>query len=304
MKKDLKEAISWLEKILGNHSFQISPLRQEASERSYYRITLKNNSYVLMNNFGSKENAANFIKIQKILKDEKVNVPDIFGFSDELDYLLLEDLGDITLDEYDELSEEDFLNIASVELEKIRSIPNFSIEENISPEIHHSQTEEFLNFFYDKKIDISSEEKLLIEELRNSISAKLAEQAIVPTHFDYERRNMIFYNDKIHIIDFQDLKSGPISMDAASLILEHKFNYSEELVTRFSKRLIGDDLQTEIYVALAHRSMRIIGTFNRYFKEGKLLNRQKDINLFVDRLLLALRYLNEKEALKVVEKLI
>ena len=99
-----------------------------------------------MNNFGSKENAANFIKIQKLLKDEKVNVPDIFGFSDELDYLLLEDLGDITLDEYDELSEEDFLNIASVELEKIRSIPNFSIEENISPEIHHSQTEEFLNF--------------------------------------------------------------------------------------------------------------------------------------------------------------
>ena len=304
MKKDLKEAISWLEKILGNHSFQISPLRQEASDRSYFRITLKNDSYVLMNNFGSKENAANFIKIQKILKDEKVNVPDIFGFSDELDYLLLEDLGDITLDEYDELSEEDFLNIASVELEKIRSIPNFSIEENISPEIHHSQTEEFLNFFYDKKIDISSEEKLLIEELRNSISSKLAEQAIVPTHFDYERRNMIFYNDKIHIIDFQDLKSGPISMDAASLILEHKFNYSEELVTRFSKRLIGDDLQTEIYVALAHRSMRIIGTFNRYFKEGKLLNRQKDINLFVDRLLLALRYLNEKDTLKVVEKLI
>ena len=304
MKKDLKEAISWLEKILGNHSFQISPLRQEASERSYFRITLKNDSYVLMNNFGSKENAANFIKIQKILKDEKVNVPDIFGFSDELDYLLLEDLGDITLDEYDELSEEDFLNIASVELEKIRSIPNFSIEENISPEIHHSQTEEFLNFFYDKKIDISSEEKLLIEELRNSISSKLAEQAIVPTHFDYERRNMIFYNDKIHIIDFQDLKSGPISMDAASLILEHKFNYSEELVTRFSKRLIGDDLQTEIYVALAHRSMRIIGTFNRYFKEGKLLNRQKDISLFVDRLLLALRYLNEKDTLKVVEKLI
>ena len=304
MKKDLKEAISWLEKILGNHSFQISPLRQEASDRSYFRITLKNDSYVLMNNFGSKENAANFIKIQKILKDEKVNVPDIFGFSDELDYLLLEDLGDITLDEYDELSEEDFLNAASVELEKIRSIPNFSIEENISPEIHYSQTEEFLNFFYDKKIDISSEEKLLIEELRNSISEKLAEQAIVPTHFDYERRNMIFYNDKIHIIDFQDLKSGPISMDAASLIFEHKFNYSEELVTRFSKRLIGDDLQTEIYVALAHRSMRIIGTFNRYFKEGKLLNRQKDISLFVDRLLLALRYLNEKDALKVVEKLI
>ena len=85
MKKDLKEAISWLEKILGNHSFQISPLRQEASERSYFRITLKNDSYVLMNNFGSKENAANFIKIQKLLKDEKVNVPDIFGFSDELE---------------------------------------------------------------------------------------------------------------------------------------------------------------------------------------------------------------------------
>ena len=304
MKKDLKEAISWLEKILGNHSFQISPLRQEASERSYYRINVNNNSYVLMNNFGPKENAANFIKIQKILKDEKVNVPDIFGFSDELDYILLEDLGDITLDEYDELSEEDFLNRASVELEKIRSIPNFSIEENISLESHYSQTKDFLNFFYDKKITISSEEQLVIKELRNSISGKLVQQAIVPTHFDYERRNMLFYKDKIHIIDFQDLKSGPISMDAASLIFEHKFNYSDELVNKFSKRLVGEDSQKEIFVALAHRSMRIIGTFSRYFKEGKLLNRQKDITLFVERLLLALKYLNEKDALRIVEKLI
>ena len=304
MKKDLKEAISWLEKILGNHSFQISQLRQEASQRSYYRITLNNGSYILMNNFGPKENASNFIKIQKILKDEKVNVPDIFGFSDELDYLLLEDLGDITLDEYNELSNEDFLNYASFELEKIRSIPNFSIEENISPELHYSQTEEFLNFFYDKKIDISSEEKLIIKELRNSIAAKLAEQAIVPTHFDYERRNMIFYNDEIYIIDFQDLKSGPISMDAASLIFEHKFNYSEELVKRFSKRLVGEGLHEEIFVALAHRSMRIIGTFNRYFKEGKLLNRQEDISFFIARLLLALKSLNEKDAIRVVEKLI
>ena len=304
MKKDFKEAISWLEKILGNHSFQISQLRQEASQRSYYRITLNNGSYILMNNFGPKENASNFIKIQKILKDEKVNVPDIFGFSDELDYLLLEDLGDITLDEYNELSNEDFLNYASFELEKIRSIPNFSIEENISPELHYSQTEEFLNFFYDKKIDISSEEKLIIKELRNSIAAKLAEQAIVPTHFDYERRNMIFYNDEIYIIDFQDLKSGPISMDAASLIFEHKFNYSEELVKRFSKRIVGEGLHEEIFVALAHRSMRIIGTFNRYFKEGKLLNRQEDISFFIARLLLALKSLNEKDAIRVVEKLI
>ena len=304
MKKDFKEAISWLEKILGNHSFQISQLKQEASQRSYYRITLNNGSYILMNNFGPKENASNFIKIQKILKDEKVNVPDIFGFSDELDYLLLEDLGDITLDEYNELSNEDFLNYASFELEKIRSIPNFSIEENISPELHYSQTEEFLNFFYDKKIDISSEEKLIIKELRNSIAAKLAEQAIVPTHFDYERRNMIFYNDEIYIIDFQDLKSGPISMDAASLIFEHKFNYSEELVKRFSKRLVGEGLHEEIFVALAHRSMRIIGTFNRYFKEGKLLNRQEDISFFIARLLLALKSLNEKDAIRVVEKLI
>ena len=129
MKKDLKEAISWLEKILGNHSFQISPLRQEASERSYFRITLKNDSYVLMNNFGSKENAANFIKIEKILKDEKVNVPDIFGFSDELDYLLLEDLGDITLDEYDELSEEDKLTVARArKIQRFLSQPFFVAE--------------------------------------------------------------------------------------------------------------------------------------------------------------------------------
>ena len=45
-------------------------------------------------------------------------------------------------------------------------------------------------------------------------------------------------------------------------------------------------------MALAHRSMRIVGTFINYFKDGKLLNRKDDIGLFLKRLLMAANKLN------------
>ena len=49
--------------------------------------------------------------------------------------------------------------------------------------------------------------------------------------------------------------------------------------------------------------MRIVGTFNKYFKEGKLLNRKLDLNKFLKRIHLALSTLKKKEA-KIVKKLL
>ena len=55
--------------------------------------------------------------------------------------------------------------------------------------------------------------------------------------------------------------------------------------------------------ALAHRSMRIVGAFNKYFKEGKLLNRKSDLDKFLKRIYLALSTLKKDEA-KILKKLL
>ena len=47
MKKDLEEAANWIKSTTGSDEYTISPLRQEASSRSYYRITTNDQSYIL-----------------------------------------------------------------------------------------------------------------------------------------------------------------------------------------------------------------------------------------------------------------
>ena len=51
MRADQKEITNWLSKTIGNNSFNIEELRQEASDRKYYRIKADNFSYVLADNF-------------------------------------------------------------------------------------------------------------------------------------------------------------------------------------------------------------------------------------------------------------
>ena len=89
---------------------------------------------------------------------------------------------------------------------------------------------------------------------------------------------------------------APEGIDLASLLYEHNFEYKDAdikvLLKEHMKLRYSENTMESIYVALAHRSMRIVGTFINYFKDGKLLNRKDDIGLFLKRLLMAANKLN------------
>ena len=112
MRADQKEITNWLSKTIGNSSFNIKELRQEASDRKYYRIKAENISYVLTDNFDKTDQSANFLYASKILKNSSVNVPEVLAFSEDLRFLLLQDLGDKSLDTNKEFKDEKILEMA------------------------------------------------------------------------------------------------------------------------------------------------------------------------------------------------
>ena len=65
MRADQKEITNWLSKTIGNNSFNIEELRQEASDRKYYRIKADNVSYVLADNLIKQINQQIFYMPQK-----------------------------------------------------------------------------------------------------------------------------------------------------------------------------------------------------------------------------------------------
>ena len=308
MRADQKEITNWLSKTIGNSSFNIKELRQEASDRKYYRIKAENISYVLTDNFDKTDQSANFLYASKILKNSSVNVPEVLAFSEDLRFVLLQDLGDESLDINDEYNDEKILEMALEQLSKIY-FSDQDVLKSVTKESLLLQTNSFMDFCREKKC--SNDEIKSLENLRNELVHNLLNQQFIPTHNDFERRNLMMFEGKLFVIDFQDLNMGPIGIDLASIMYEHSYEYPKALIDNLLEKHLKDnglnassaELKDMIMHALAHRSMRVVGTFNKYFKEGKLLNRKLDLEKFLKRIYLALSTLKKEEA-KIVKKLL
>ena len=308
MRADQKEITNWLSKTIGNNSFNIEELRQEASDRKYYRIKADNVSYVLADNFDKTDQSANFLYASKILKNSSVNVPEVLAFSEDLRFLLLQDLGDKSLDTDNEFKDEKILEMALEQLSKIY----FSDQDVLRSATKESlliQTNSFIDFCKENKL--SNDELKALENLRNNLVQNLLNQQFIPTHNDFERRNLMMFEENLFVIDFQDLNMGPIGIDLASIMYEHSYEYPKVLIDDLLEKHLknnglkasSEELKNMIMHALAHRSMRIVGAFNKYFKEGKLLNRKSDLDKFLKRIYLALSTLKKDEA-KILKKLL
>jgi len=308
LRADQKVITNWLSKTIGNNSFNIEELRQEASDRKYYRIKADNVSYVLADNFDKTDQSANFLYASKILKNSSVNVPEVLAFSEDLRFLLLQDLGDKSLDTDNEFKDEKILEMALEQLSKIY----FSDQDVLRSATKQSlllQTNSFIDFCKEKKL--SNDELKALENLRNDLVQNLLIQQFIPTHNDFERRNLMMFEENLFVIDFQDLNMGPIGIDLASIMYEHSYEYPKVLIDDLLEKHLknnglkasSEELKNMIMHALAHRSMRIVGAFNKYFKEGKLLNRKSDLDKFLKRIYLALSTLKKDEA-KIVKKLL
>ena len=308
MRADQKEITNWLSKTIGNNSFNIEELRQEASDRKYYRIKADNVSYVLADNFDKTDQSANFLYASKILKNSSVNVPEVLAFSEDSRFLLLQDLGDKSLDTDNEFKDEKILEMALEQLSKIY----FSDQDVLRSATKESlliQTNSFIDFCKENKL--SNDELKALENLRNNLVQNLLNQQFIPTHNDFERRNLMMFEENLFVIDFQDLNMGPIGIDLASIMYEHSYEYPKILIDDLLEKHLknnglkasSEELKNMIMHALAHRSMRIVGAFNKYFKEGKLLNRKSDLDKFLKRIYLALSTLKKDEA-KIVKKLL
>lgn len=320
MKKDLEEAANWIKSTTGSDNYSVSPLRQEASTRSYYRIITDERNYILAiqsqetpekNLAASGSSSANFLYAAKLLGNNSVRVPEIYAFSENLRFMLQEDLGDITLDVHKELNDKFILEEALDQLTLIYSVDQ-DVLKAFSYDDLYEQTNNFLDIYSDRNIALNQNENEIMHALRKKLVQKIMEQPFLPTHNDFERRNFIYFKEHIYIIDFQDLNVGPFGMDLASLLYEHDFDYPKDLINKLLKKhcernALGFDVKhADILIkqVLTHRSMRCVALLNDFNKQGKLLNRKDDINKFIKRIHLGLESLEFEEEKQIIEKLL
>jgi len=208
----------------------VEKLTGDASTRRYYRIWTSKTSYVVCLD-NPTEDEPTFVRLQRVLHNEKVRVPLIHDKELSTGYLLEEDLGDVTFlkeialianraEEYDFYKKAIDLmaSIHNVDVSKYTNEPFTKLAfdtEKLYAEMEFSK-KYFLKMFLG--LDVTSAPVEALYKKLYDMCYKLSCEPRVLVHRDYHSRNIMIKNGEQIVIDFQDARMGTPLYDLVSLL--------------------------------------------------------------------------------------
>lgn len=233
----------FLHQAFETEDFQVFALAGDASTRKYYRIVHDDRSYVLMSWEPFVDNSKYpFLSVLHHFHKNGVHVPKVIRKDPPKGLVLLEDLGDLTLErKFWEATNQDgvlpFYKLAIDEIIKIHYTSTKDIQdctafhiafdiEKFTWELNYAK-EHFLERFL--QIEFSELDKKKLADTFFDISSSLHNEPKVICHRDYHSRNLMFKLGKMFVIDFQDARLGPIQYDLVSLIKDSYVNLNPEM---------------------------------------------------------------------------
>ena len=215
------------------HNLKIEKLNGDGGHRSYHRVWDKDKTYILMESGENDPSLKDFIFWQKKLEEVKAPVPKIFKWDLEKGQLLLEDLGDHSLEKAFSKKE------GRLEL-YFKALANLiSIQETLLP---HSQSPRFDSSFLIEEVQVALKRFKLFfqknssslpecsgfEEEMSGICRSLDKLPFTFCHRDYHSRNLMIKEGIVSIIDFQDAGSASFCYDLTSLLYDSYVSLSSE----------------------------------------------------------------------------
>ncbi len=273
------------------------PLEGDASDRSYLRMILEasgereRGSYVLMQLSspwtpqGSKRELP-FVNIARHLKEKGIPVPEVFVDASEEGFVLLEDVGSLTLEtclEKEPPAEKRGLYEQAIQiLVRMQSEGSRASSRPCQALTYSFDTRTFfreLCFFREHALEglwggvISKIAGKELDEHFRKLCDEVAAYPKVFTHRDYHSRNLMVQGDGLTVLDFQDARLGPITYDLSSLLRDSYVCLTAEeqqsLIATY-RELAGqaglalpgpDDFERAFIRTGLQRNLKAIGTF-------------------------------------------
>jgi aminoglycoside/choline kinase family phosphotransferase len=254
----------------------------DASTRRYFRIASAGGSAVLaLYPEPLAVGEMPFLVVRTLMADYGIPVPEVLGVDGPRGIVLLEDLGDQTLQEElalatartrEALYREALDQLATLQLEATRGPERagcfqiaFDIEK-LSWELHY-----FLTHFVEghRAAKLSVEDRATLSGAFHRLSEEIASWPRVLCHRDYHSRNLMLHRGALHWIDFQDARMGPATYDLASLLRDSYVDLSEEFVADqaegFRQRALPSEARETFLrrfeLVSVQRNLKALGTF-------------------------------------------
>ncbi len=271
--------------------FEIKVASADASFRQYFRLTNKNETYILMDSSRELGSLKPFLDVTKRLLRAGVKAPKILEQNLEAGYLIIEDFG--TTLYLDVLTEENFEELYEKAIDEIVKMQN---ADATGLPLYDKK---FLHFEMDLMQEWYLEKKLLLtlhvtqkEMLKKTLDAISEVVLLQPqnlfVHRDFHSRNiMLTPNNELGVIDYQDAMCGALCYDLVSLLKDCYVMFDRKKVRalalkfRDKKALRASDeefIKWFDFMGL-QRHIKVLGVFSRLHLRDKKDGYLKDIPL-------------------------
>ena len=289
------DLLSFTEDFLNGHGVTFSDvtwasLTGGGSDRTLYRLSHPAGSLILAVNeappsshTGVNENDS-FYYICHLLQSQEIGVPEIYTYERERGWLMMEDLGDVHLQDEALLLKEDPAGLETLYKRVLAILPLIQVRgaQGLDDRrIHNAPYDEhfvrqwesgyFYRSFLKGYCHLDIPEHYLADEF-DDLAAKLS--SLDGTFFlyrDFQSQNIMIRKTEIRFLDFQGGRRGPLHYDLASLLLDPYVglsdNLQETLTDYYLKTLSTliplDEKQflSDYPVVALHRNMQILGAF-------------------------------------------
>jgi aminoglycoside/choline kinase family phosphotransferase len=282
----------FLANTLNGREYSVLPLAGDASARRYYRVICGQESHVLMVWDPFKDDGSYpFLSVQRHFANCGIQVPEVIGLSEELGVVLLEDLGDLTLERkfwenQDQNLAVPFYQQAIDEILKIHYLTGSPDPKKCTAFKIAFDQEKFvweLNYGREHLLEklcglkLTPNENSELTRIFTHIGALLDREPKFISHRDYHSRNLMLKHGKMRVIDFQDARLGPIQYDLVSLVhdsyvqmndsvSEQILKYYLEAAAGLAPQPISHERFFEVFqVQMIQRCFKACGSFASFY---------------------------------------
>jgi aminoglycoside/choline kinase family phosphotransferase len=234
---------------------RIVRLKQDASLRSYFRIaTPEGASWVVMamprgTLKKSEEGGAEllseelpFLNVHRYLQGLGMAVPEVLRFDEARGMMLLEDLGDTTLEahvhRYPEALEPtyaelvDMLACLRARAEKAPALGCLGFQREFDQALYLWELEHFREWGLDiwSSIPRTEKDNAALSECFEALARTLTALPRGLTHRDFQSRNLMLKQGRWHLIDFQDALQAPRAYDLVALLRDSYIELKPDFV--------------------------------------------------------------------------
>ena len=262
------EAATCLTDWLGS-GWTAHPLAGDASVRAYYRVAAADGSTSILTYYPAevRSQLGRFLAAYEAVSGHSP-VPEILQ---TCDYAMLQrDVGDRTLLDVLQDDLEEGVELYRRALDMLvafqRATPG-ELNPPFSAGFFYRELEMAREFYVEKLMGGETAE---LQQFMKKISDDVSRHPYVLCHRDFHGQNIHVINGELFLIDYQDLRMGPDTYDAASLLRDRGVarilgdENELQLLEHYRELRGGDgDIRRRYFETLLQRSIKILGTFSK-----------------------------------------